>query len=164
MRLREDRCRRRTTGVEHRFFVLEFLDWVNVVAVTGEGKVVLVRQYRSGTGSWTLEIPGGTVDPGEDPEEAARRELLEETGYGGGLWTRLGSAAVNPAIQNNRCHFYLARGVKRLGPPRPEPSEDVEVVLEDLEQAAVLAAEGEADHSLGALGLLRALLRLRRAE
>src|SRR5512146_2977972 len=88
--VRRDRLRSPVTGRDHAFDIVDAPDWVNVVAVTGEGRVLLIRQYRAGIRELTIEVPGGTVDPGETPIEAARRELLEETGYTSEDWTAIG--------------------------------------------------------------------------
>jgi len=126
------------------YHVVELSDWVNVLAVTSEQEVVLVREYRHGTAEITLELPSGTVEAGEAPLATAQRELQEETGYGGGVWRMTASFAANPARQNNIVSTYLAIGVTALGPPRPEAGEIIEVVRMTL--LALLA--GLADGSL----------------
>jgi len=90
--------------------VLEAPDWINVVALTQEGKLVMVRQHRFGNGEITMEIPAGIIEEGEESRDAATRELLEETGYSTKKWEYLGWVAPNPAFLNNRCHHWLARG------------------------------------------------------
>ena len=85
-------------------------DWVTVVPITAAGRVVMIRQYRHGTGEIGLEIPGGVIDPGEEPLAAARRELREETGYGASELASIGQVAPNPALQDNRCYSFVARG------------------------------------------------------
>ena len=115
------------TGKQIATVVLESSDWVNVVALTPDARVVLIRQYRFGTEQITLEIPGGLVDPGETPLEAARRELREETGYEAERWTSLGTIAPNPAIHRNRLYTYLAEGCRIAGEQQPDPGEDIEV-------------------------------------
>lgn len=158
-RLHCDRYRLERTGHERDFVRLDCPDWINVIPVTPEGEVVLIRQYRHGVRSVTLEIPGGMVDPGEDPETAAVRELEEETGYRAENVRLLGSVWPNPAIQNNNCYMYLAEGARCVTEPRPDPSELIEVVTYPLDDVPRLIAEGEIRHSLvvTAFGLLGVL-------
>lgn len=141
----------------HDFFILEFHDWVNVVAVTEEGQAVLVRQFRQGLAEVTLEIPGGVVDPGEEPGQAVRRELLEETGYAPREIRLLTAVRVNPAIQGNRCHLFLALGCQLKGAQALEGTESIRVELVPLDALAGLMARGEIDHSLNCLALHLAL-------
>ncbi len=154
-----EECRRDPrNGAEVPFFVLKFPDWVNVVPVTGDGRVVLVRQYRAGMDDMTLEIPGGTLDEGEsDPATAARRELLEETGYEAGDLVYLGRVIPNPAIQGNFCHFYLGLNARRVAAQHLDPSEEMSVETVPLAHIRRMIADGEIVHALGILGLLYAL-------
>lgn len=154
------------TGEPFDAVVLECSDWANVVALTAAGEVVLIRQYRFGSDEVTLEIPGGLVDPGETPIEAARRELREETGYEAERLVSLGSVAPNPAMQRNRLHCFLAEGCREVGAPQPDEGEDIEVVLQPLTAVPRLLASGEISHALVAvafqkLDLLRAGFTLR---
>ena len=130
------------------FFVVDAPDWINVIPLTDDRHVVLVRQFRFGTDGLTLEIPGGMCDGPEPPERAARRELLEETGYGAAEIRSLGWVHPNPAIQGNRCHTYLAEGARPVGSPSPDPDESFEIVLEPLEKIPSLIASGAISHSL----------------
>jgi len=109
------------------YHVVEVADWVNVVAISEAGNVILVEQYRHAVKRVMLEIPAGHVDPREDREAAARRELLEETGYGGGTWHALG--ALHPVASRfaNQVHSYLALGVRKIGEPLQEESEKLHV-------------------------------------
>lgn len=143
-----DVARAPADGAEHAFHRIVAPDWVNVVPVTASGDVVLVRQYRHGARRVTLEIPGGMVDPGETPAEAAARELREETGYGGGTLTFLGVVDPNPALFANRCRTYLAEGVAAVGEVANEGSEDTRVVLASPAEVERYVARGEIDHAL----------------
>lgn len=135
--------------------------WVNVVPLTEDGHLVLVRQHRYGIEADTLEIPGGVAEAGEDPMAAAARELLEETGYGGGHWEPLGWVWSNPAIMDNRTWMYLARGVRLVGQQDLDPTEDVTVELVPVARLPELLDSGAIAHSLAVVSLQRFLLRSR---
>ena len=130
------------------FYRIVAPDWINVIPLTAEGEVLLVRQYRFGTEDFTLEIPGGMCDPGEQPLESARRELLEETGYSAASWRSLGAVHPNPALQPNRCHSFLARDLTRVGPPSPDEHESFEALQLSLADVRGKIASGEISHSL----------------
>jgi 8-oxo-dGTP pyrophosphatase MutT (NUDIX family) len=110
------------------YHVVELRNWVTIVAITADQDIVLVREYRHGTGAVMLELPAGMIEAGEAPLATAQRELLEETGFGGGVWRQIGVFPANPARFNNQIFGYLAIGVTRLGPPAPEAGECLEVV------------------------------------
>lgn len=147
-RVRRDISRDPRGGREHDFFVLDAPDWINIIPVTARGEVVLIEQYRHGTGELSLEIPGGMVDDGEDPRDTAARELLEETGYEASEIVELGRTRPNPAIQNNWIHTYLARDVAHRGEPSNEGTEHTVVRLVAVERVPSLIAEGSITHSL----------------
>jgi ADP-ribose pyrophosphatase len=139
-------------GRAHDFYVIEAPDWINVIPLTGDGRVVLIEQYRHGTGEISLEIPGGMVDAGESPREAAARELLEETGYEAGEVALLGKLRPNPAIQDNWIHTYVARGVRYRCEPENAGTEQTFVRLFPLERIPSLIAEGKITHALVVAG------------
>jgi ADP-ribose pyrophosphatase len=146
--LRIDRALSPRTHHAHDFYILESTDWVNVIPITSRGEVVLVRQYRHGTREVTLEIPGGIVEPEDTPEDAARRELLEETGFKDGEMVLLGSVNPNPAFLTNRCYTYVARDVDRVKMQEQDEKEDIEVEVRSLEEIPRLIREGEITHAL----------------
>ena len=136
------------TGAEHEFYVIESGDWVNVIPITADEQVVMIKQYRHGSGEITLEIPGGLVEPGDTPEKAASRELLEETGYQAEEWKKIGVVNPNPAIFSNRCHTFFARNLTKVGNPTLDQTEDIDVVLLPLSDIPRLIRNGVIDHAL----------------
>jgi 8-oxo-dGTP pyrophosphatase MutT (NUDIX family) len=137
-------------------FTFACRDWVSVVPVTREGSVVLVRQYRHGIDAPSLEVPGGIIDEGQQPEEAAVRELREETGYGDGIVASLGTSLPNPALQNNTYHMFLARDVRLLGEPEFDVGEYCELVVLSENEVRREMESGGITHSLALLALSRA--------
>lgn len=141
------------------FYTIDTTDWVNVVPITKQNEVVLIRQYRHGIQGPTLEIPGGRVDPGEtDVKAAALRELTEETGYHANDAASLGWIHPNPAIQSNKCHLFLARDVELLFEQDLDDAEDIAVVTVPVNNIPSLLAQHEITHSLVAVALYRFLL------
>ncbi len=134
---------------ERDFFVLHAPDWVNIIPLTAKREVVMIRQWRHGIADFTLEIPGGMVDPDDpSPKYAARREMREETGYDSGRIVALGRVHPNPAIQPNVCHSFLARGVKLTGTPQFDSAEETEVELVPAREIKGLIASGRIMHAL----------------
>lgn len=115
--------------VHDEYYVLEYPKWINVIAITPEGKYVMVKQYRHGLGVVATELCAGVVEEGEDPMEGAKRELLEETGYAGGEWELTMEISANPGSQNNFAYCYTARGVEKVSEQHLDATEDINVVL-----------------------------------
>jgi len=136
---------------ERNFFVLEAPGWVNIIPLTRDRNVIFVRQFRHGVSAFTLEIPGGMIDP-EDPTpaEAAAREMREECGYASDDIVALGRVHPNPAIQPNFCYSFLARNAKKVSEPRHDHSgsEETEVVTVPLKEVPELIATGKITHAL----------------
>lgn len=154
---RFDQMRHPVSGRLFERLVLESVDWVNCVAITEAGAHVMVRQFRFGAGHTTLETAGGMVDEGEDSEAAIRRELLEETGYGGGTWRYLGAVQPNPAFHDNLCHHWLAIDVERMGGTDQGDGEHIEVELLSVDEVVAAARSGEILHSLALSVISRVL-------
>jgi ADP-ribose pyrophosphatase len=136
------------TGMQHDFYIIESRNWVNIIPLTTDQRVVMIKQYRHGSREVTLEIPGGLMDPGDTPERAASRELLEETGYQSKEWQRIGEVNPNPALFNNRCFTYLAQNVKKSSHPSLDQTEDIEVILVPLSDIPKMIRKGEIDHAI----------------
>jgi 8-oxo-dGTP pyrophosphatase MutT (NUDIX family) len=136
------------TRATHPFFTIDADAWVNVVPTTARGELVMVRQWRHGARKLTLEIPGGLVDPGEAPETAAARELLEETGFAPQSVRRLGDVNPNPALFGNRVYTFLAENCERVGEVQNGALEDTRVELVPVRELPALLRAGEIDHAL----------------
>jgi len=135
------------------FVVVSAPDWVNVAALTPAGELVLVRQFRFGIDAFSLEIPGGVIEPGEDPVAAGIRELREETGYVGERARLLGAVHPNPAIQNNRCHLLLVEGAVRRANLAWDPDEEIAITTAPVAEVLAAVRTGRITHSLVLCGL-----------
>lgn len=135
-------------GTEREFVVIAAPDWVNVIAITPDHRLVLVNQFRYGTDAFSWEVPGGVIDAGEDPVAAGVRELREETGYTGKSARLLGTVNPNPAILNNRCHLVLVEDVARTEQQDWDPDEEIEVCALPVEEVLKWAYSGRITHSL----------------
>ena len=159
MTLREDRVRLPGGHVLEEYHVAEYPDWAAVLPITDAGQAVLVEQYRYGIDRTLLELPAGALDPGEDAGVAARRELLEETGYEGAELVRLGKLAVEPGRHTNYGHLYVARGCRAVADPAHEASEDLRVRLVEASRLPALVEAGRIAHGVHAAAVFWALAR-----
>jgi len=147
-KVRRDISKRERDGETSDFYVIDSPDWVNIIPLTSNFEVLMIEQYRSGTRSMVLELPGGMVDGEEGPERAAVRELAEETGYTSNSWIKIGISHPNPAIQTNAVHFYLALDCEKTAEPEFDPNESIltrNVSVDDVDQ---LIASGKITHAL----------------
>jgi len=134
-------------------YTLEHPDWCNVIAITNDDRVVFVRQLRFGTREMSLELPGGMIDPGEDPAAASLRELREETGWEAPRAELLVVTHPNPAFQKNKLCSFVARGARLAGPPKFDEHEECETVLAPLADVPRMLDEGDIVHALDHMAL-----------
>jgi len=158
--VRQRRFKRKSDGLEGDFYVLDTNDWVNVLAITPEQKIVLVRQFRFGSRENSLEPPGGVVEKGEDPIIAGLRELEEETGYVGENPELLGSVRPNAAILSNRCHVVLVREATKRAQLNFDQHEELVTELYPIVEIKDLVKSGEITHSIGLNSIFLLLLEL----
>lgn len=151
-KVREDFCERDSDGKSATFFVIENPDWVNIIALTKEKQVVLIEQFRHGSEEIILEIPGGMIDGDEDKEIAAKRELLEETGYSSEEMVYLGKSRPNPAIQNNWIYHFAALNCNKTADTEFDEHESVVTKLVPLSEIENLVASGQIIHALAVTG------------
>jgi 8-oxo-dGTP pyrophosphatase MutT (NUDIX family) len=141
-------------GHERDFVVIDTPDWVNVIALTPDHRLVLVRQFRFGIDDFSLEIPGGMMERGEDPLAAAQRELREETGHTGRRVRILGGVHPNPAIMNNVCHLVLVEQAERTSELAWDHDEEIEVLTAPVDEVFAWARTGRIKHALALDALL----------
>ena len=151
--VRHDKVRLPDGRINPEYYVLEYPDWINILAITEDGKFVFERQYRHGLGKTCYEIPAGVIEQGETPLEAARRELQEETGYGEGEWSLLMTISGNPSTTSNITHCFLARGVKKISGQHLDATDDITVCLLDETQVKDLLVNDQIRQALMAAPL-----------
>ncbi len=159
LQLREDRVRLGNGHEIERFHVIHGPDWASVLCVTEASEVVLVRQYRHGIARPSLELPAGVIEAHETPEEAAKRELVEETGYESDDWVCIQSVSTEPARHTTQAHFFCARGARFSRAPAPEETEVLEVVKVPLAELTRLATDGSIVHGVHIGAILNAVQR-----
>jgi 8-oxo-dGTP pyrophosphatase MutT (NUDIX family) len=160
-KFRQDKCELENGKILDAV-VLEFRTWANVLAITKDQKVVLVRQYRHGTKEVCVEFPGGIVEKDEDPLEGAKRELLEETGYTAANIIEVGRVYPNPAMQSNELVCYLATGAEKVSAQNLDEGEAIEVDLMPLDELVALAKSGKFPNALQLAVLFHALVYMNR--
>lgn len=153
MNLRMERVQLPSGSIVPEWFILEFPDWVNVIAITRDGRFVMEDQYRHALGKTGFELVAGVIDPGETPLEAARRELMEETGFGGGRWEHFMTVSPNPTNHTNLCHTFLATDVERLSDQNLEATEDIHIDIFTHDEVLQLLSEGQFIQALHAAPL-----------
>ncbi|MBQ0063370.1 MAG: NUDIX hydrolase [Prevotella sp.] len=141
--VRKDHIRQPSGCEMEDFYVMEYPDWVNVIAITEDNRFIIEEQYRHGLQRVNFELCAGCVEQGESPLEAAKRELLEETGFGGGEWEEFLVTAPNPNSMNNVCHTFLAKSVKQISEPHREQTEDIKVHFLTLDELTKILNEGK---------------------
>lgn len=148
-------------GKQHAaYYILEYPDWATAFALTEDGKVLMVRQYRHGLGVVSTELPGGVIDPGEDAKLAIARELKEETGYEFASIEEIGKVAPNPATSNNYMHMFVAKGGKKVAEQSLDDTEDLEVLLMSIDELKQLVKENKIVQSLHVTCIFYALQKL----
>lgn len=140
---RRDTCQLPDGRINDEYYVLEYPTWVNVIAITTDGDMVLVRQYRHGLGRTCFEIVAGCVEEGEDPMDAAKRELAEETGYTGGQWQQFMHFTCNASAMNNTTFSFLAIGVSQTTTQHLDATEDIEIYTFSPDQVKAMLLSGD---------------------
>lgn len=158
--LRVDTCKIQGGKIKDDYYVLEYPDWVNAVALTAENKIILVRQYRYGSDIISLEIPGGVMDDGEDPETSIKRELQEETGYTFESCELIATLYPNPATSDNRTFTYLLKGGIKAHEQHLDEHEILNVEEYTIEEVKQLLNENKIAQALHVAGLFYGLMRL----
>ena len=152
---RRDKLQLPDGRVVPEYYVLEYPEWVNVIAITKDGQFVMERQYRYGANSTNYEIPCGVMEEGETPLEAIQRELLEETGYGGGKWRELMAISANPTSMTNMTHCFVAEGVEKIAEQHLDETEELTVHLLSREEVLSLLRNNDMIQSLMIAPLLK---------
>lgn len=134
--------------VDHDFYIIESPDWINITALTEDNRFIMVRQHRLGTDECTMETPAGLMEKGEDPLEASKRELLEETGYEAKDLVLLKKLTANPSIMNNSIYFYLATGCRKISDQKLDMAEDIDIILHTPGEVIRMLQDGSINHSI----------------
>ncbi|MHB8208398.1 NUDIX hydrolase [Mucilaginibacter sp.] len=158
--LRTDKCEMPDGRIVDEYYVLEYPNWVNAVAITEDNKVLMVRQYRHAAAIVSLEIPGGVIDGDEKPEAAMRRELLEETGYQFDDIELIATVCANPSTANNHTYCYLAKGGKKVQEQNLDEHEELVVEEYTIAEVKQFLADNKIVQALHCTALFYALMKL----
>lgn len=158
--LRVDTCKLQNGTVKDDYYVLEYPDWANAVALTKDQKLIFVRQYRHAADIISLELPGGVIEPGEDPAIGIKRELLEETGYSFENTELIATLYANPATSTNRTFTYLLTGGVKTHDQHLDEHEILNVEEYTIAEAKQLLAENKIEQALHTAALFYGLLKL----
>jgi ADP-ribose pyrophosphatase len=158
--LRSDKCEMPDGRIVEQYYVLEYPNWANAVALTEDNKIIMVRQYRHAANIVSLEIPGGVIEEGEDPEAGMLRELLEETGYEFDSIELISTVYANPSTANNKTFCYLAKGGKKVQEQSLDEHEELIVEEYTIAEVKQLLADNKIAQALHCTGLFYALMKL----
>lgn len=148
-KVRKDVCKTPRGKIVDPYYVYEFPDWVTAVPLSDDGRIIMVRQYRHGLGETCIEIPGGCIDDADaSPEDAIKRELLEETGYSFSSYKFLGKISANPSTNSNLMHMFLATGGKKVAEQELDSNEEIEIELFTIEEVKQLIKENQVLQSI----------------
>ncbi len=160
LKLRKDKCMLPDGRIMDPYYVIEVPSWTNMVIITKDEKIVLVKQYRHASGEITLELPGGLLEKGETPKISAIREMQEETGYVSNEIEFLSQVLSNPALHNNTAYFFLARNAEKMVATHFDPFEDLQLETYTKEELKQLLNEGKIQHGVQVGAIYQAMLRL----
>ncbi len=161
LRARADKCELPDGRIMEPYYVIEVPDWTNMVIITKEKRIVLVRQYRHALGTTTLELPGGILEQGESPKESAIREMHEETGYVSDEVEFLMKISPNPALNNNTAYFFLAINAEKLTDTKFDPFEDIVIETFSKDELKQLLEEGKLQHGVQQGAIYQAMIKLK---
>ncbi len=158
--VRKDKCELSNGNIVPSFYINEYPSWVNAFALTKEGEVIMVKQYRHGIEQVCIELPGGVVEENETPEDAVRRELLEETGYSFEIFDYLGKVCANPSTTNNFTYMFLATGGKKISEQKLDANEELNVEIYSIDAVKQMIKENKIMQSLHVNGIMYALAKI----